>query len=171
MLHRSRRYTMRVLRLSMKCRHALLAMVLIVAACGDDGPTGPSADFDIVGEWAWRVDDATGTNATCSVDAVTLTFTRSNGVLSAHRLATADDNITCTANGSNSTSTYTTDAAITDLSLDDTEISYSFPTSTGLWEMSGDIETDNSMGGTATIRLGSSVGTFVLTGPWRATRN
>lgn len=152
-------------------RYALLAAVMFVAACGDDGPSGPSDDFDIVGAWSWRVTNATTTNASCSVTGVTLTFTRTAGVLSGHRVATGGGNVSCTVNGSNSTANYTTNDDLDNLSLNDTDIGFTFATNAGPWEMDGEIETDNAMGGTATIRLATSIGTLVLTGPWTATRN
>jgi hypothetical protein len=151
---------------------AVLFSALLLAGCGDDGPTGPSEDFDLVGgSWQWRVTNASSGSATCSVTGVTLTFAREDGVLTGHRVATGGGNITCTVNGSNSTANYITNDALDNLTFNGTTISYSFATTTGAWEMSGTIAGDNSMGGTATIRLGSTAGVFVLTGPWTATRN
>lgn len=148
-----------------------LIIALVTAACGDDGPTGPSDDFDIVGQWSWRVTNAQADDASCSVTGVTITFQRSNGTLTGHRVATGGGNVTCTVNGSNSTSNYTTNDDLDGLSLNGTAIAFSFATTGGTWEMSGAIQDDDTMGGTATIRLATNIGTLVLTGPWTATRN
>jgi len=151
---------------------AVLLSALVLAGCGDDDPTGPSADFDLVGgAWQWRVTNATSGSSSCSVTGVTLTFARQAGVLTGRRVATGGGNITCTINGSNTTANYTTNDDLDNLTFSGTTISYSFATTTGAWQMSGTITGDNRMGGTATIRLGSSAGTLVLTGPWTATRN
>jgi hypothetical protein len=148
-----------------------VALVALVVACGDDGPSGPSDDFDIVGDWSFSVNNATAGNATCSVSDITLTFMRTGGTLVGHRVSTAADNVSCTINGSTSTSNYTTNDDIDDLSHSGTDISFAFATTAGDWTMDGDIETDDLMDGTATIRIGTSAGTLVLTGPWRATRD
>jgi len=150
---------------------ALLIAALAVTACGDDGPTGPSDDFDIVGAWDWSVNNAAATNAACSVTNVRITFAREAGTLTGHRMSTAGNNFSCTVHGSSSTFNYTTNDDLDDLSLTGTSISFVFMTTTGNWEMDGQILTDDSMGGTATIRIDTSVGPFVLTGPWTATRN
>ena len=151
---------------------AIVALIfgLTLSAC-DDGPSGPSEDFDIVGQWSWRVTNATASNASCSVTNVTLTFSRNDGILTGHRVATGGGNVTCTVDGTPTTSNYTSNDEIDNLTLVDTEINFTFATSSGTWQMSGDITTDDTMGGTATIRLESTAGTLVLTGPWTATRS
>jgi len=149
---------------------ALTLIAVTMAACGDDGPTGPSANFDIVGQWSWQVTNATASNATCTITGVTITFARNNGTLTGHRMATGGGNINCTVNGSPSTASYTTDDDLDNLVLSGEAIEFSFATTTGAWNMSGTITGDNTMAGTATIRLGTSGGTVVLTGPWTATR-
>jgi hypothetical protein len=151
---------------------ALAWSIVMLAGCGDDGPSGPSDDFDLVGgEWQWRVTDAVSGNSSCSITGVTLTFSRQSGVLAGHRVAHGGGNMTCTFNGSNSVANYTTDDDIDDLTFSGTDISYSFATTSGAWEMSGSITGDDSMGGTAIIRVDTSIGSFTLTGPWVATRN
>lgn len=160
-------------RLAFRGRHAaaVLVFALMLAGCGDDGPTGPSEDFDLVGgQWQWRVTNAKSGSNTCTVTGVTLTFTRNNGTLSGHRVATGGGNMTCTINGSNSIANYNTNDALDNLTFSGTSIGFSFATTSGLWEMSGNITGDDTMGGTATIRVSTSVGLFTLTGPWTATR-
>jgi hypothetical protein len=156
-----------------RARAGTLALIiaLVTAACGDDGPTGPSDDFDIVGQWSWRVTNAQADNASCSVTGVTITFQRNDGTLTGHRVATGGGNVTCTVNGSDTTSNYTTNDDLDNLSLNGTDIAFSFATTGGTWEMSGAIENDDTMGGTATIRLATTTGALALTGPWTATRN
>lgn len=151
--------------------YALAAAALIITACGDDGPAGPSEDFDIVGEWSFRVTDAATSGASCSVNNITLTFTRSAGVVSGHRQSTGAGNVTCTINGSNSTSNYVTDEGIDNLSLDDEEIGFTFATPAGAWQMDGTVDNDDTMSGEATIHIPTNVGSLQLHGSWRATRD
>ena len=149
---------------------AALIVGLTFSAC-DDGPTGPSEDFDLVGQWSLRVTNATAPNVSCSVTDVTLTFSRNNGMLTGHRLATGGGNVTCTIDGTPTTESLTWNDAIDNVTLVDTEINFNFSSEAGPWLLSGDITTDNRMGGTANISLASSAGILVVTGPWTATRN
>lgn len=148
-----------------------LTLSIGMSACGDDGPSGPSDNFDIAGQWSWRVTDATADDASCSITGVTITFAQDNGTLTGHRVATGGGNVTCTIHGSTDTANYTTSEALDNLSLTGTTITFVFVTNNGPWEMTGNITDDNTMGGTATIRMGTSIGPLMLTGPWTATRD
>jgi hypothetical protein len=150
-----------------------LTLIAGLAACGDDDdPTGPSANFDLVGQWDWRLTNASGQNATCSVTGVTLTFTRTNGVLTGRRASAGGGNIACSFNGTPSApASITGDLPIQSLALTGTAISFQFANvSPGPWEISGTVTGDNTMSGTATIRMATSVGVLTLTGPWVSTR-
>lgn len=143
---------------------------LLLAGCGKDSPSGPSANFDPVGQWQWRVTNATTSGASCSVTGVTITFSRSNGVLAGHRVATGGQNISCVINGNPTTASYTTNDALDNLTYARPAISFSFATSSGAWQMTGNVTGDHSMGGTAVIRLNFGGSIATLTGPWTATR-
>lgn len=151
---------------------AVLAAVLTLAACGgDDGPTGPSPDFDIAGQWQWQVTNASEGNSKCTVTDVTITFSEQNGVLTGHRFSPGDDNFICSFfGGPPLIRSYDTNDDLDDLVLSGTDISFSFATTTGEWEMSGRITSDNTMSGSATIRISTTIGPMTLTGPWTATR-
>lgn len=156
-----------------RLRHAMAgtALALAVTSCGDDGPSGPSASFDIVGQWDWRVTNAEGSGVTCSVNNVTLTFARNDGVLTGSRFSSGGNNLVCTTGGATTHGNFTTNTSVQNLIHSGTTISYEFATSSGLWEMDGSIEDDDRMGGTATIRVnGPQGGTIALTGPWTGTR-
>lgn len=149
-----------------------VALGLAIAACGGDGPSGPSEDFDIVGQWQWRVNNATGSGMTCTVTGVTLTFSRSDGILSGTRFSSGGGNLVCTAGSASSTGDFTTNSTLKQLTHTGTSIGFEFDTIRGAWVMTGSITNDNSMGGTATIRVNSPTGTVAaLTGPWTATRD
>lgn len=158
-----------------RCRAPAVAAVILalaLTACGDDGPSGPSADFDIVGAWQWRVNNATDGTVTCTVTNVTLTFERANGALTGTRFSPGGGNLTCTAPFGSTTGNFTTNSTIKQLVHTGTDVSFEFDTSAGNWVIAGSITSDNSMGGSATIRIASSVGgNLSLTGPWTATRN
>lgn len=140
-----------------------LLLIAALSVCGDDEPSGPSANFDLVGQWDWRVTNATSQGASCSVTAVTLTFTRDNGVLSGRR-ASSGNNIQCSVNGTPSApASLTGDMPIQSLALNGTTISFDFANlSAGAWEMDGTVTGDNTMSGTATIRPGPSGGSWEL---------
>lgn len=151
----------------------LLLATVVLSACGKDnkGPTGPSENFDIVGPWQWSVINASGGGVTCSVNSVTLTFTREEGDLVGKRFASGGGNMPCVLFGESKSVSFTTNTAIQSLSHSGTSIGFQFATTTGTWTMSGSVTGDNRMEGTATIPVLLTTGsTVMITGPWVATR-
>ncbi len=150
---------------------SLILLALLTACGGSDGPTTPPAAVDLTGDWAWSISGATGGNAVCSVNNVTLTFTQTTSGLSGGFTAGGNGNVTCVIGGSqNQTTNFAGSTLLTGLSRNGGSITFSFSATSGPWVSSGNITGNNRMSGTATIRLSASGTVVVFTGPWVATR-
>lgn len=149
----------------------LLLASVALASCGDDGPTGPSPNFSLLGSWNWEMTNATNGPHTCSVTEVALIFIEEEGEIIGGVLGSGDDNIRCSTNGvPGSPADFSLNSDLRNFSLNGSAIGYSFATNQGDWVMTGTVTGDDTMSGTGTIRLTSGGTTLTFTGPWTATR-
>lgn len=161
------------IRLSLRACALLAASLssLTLASCGDDGPTGPSPDFSLVGSWNWQITNATNGPHSCSVTEVALIFIEEDGEVIGGVLGSGQDNILCSTNGvPGSPANFSLNNDLKNFSLHGSTIEYSFATNQGDWVMTGTVTGDNTMSGTGAIRLTSGGTTLTFTGSWTATR-
>lgn len=156
---------------------AILSILTVVAAAacgggGDDSPTGPTADFSAVGDWSFEVRNATGDGATCDQTGWTITFTQSGSSNLTGRIdAGSNTRTTCVINGQSSSSTVSGATTLTSVTRSGSSITFSWVGSAGLSTMTGTIQNNNRMSGTATIHVRFTSGTTRdLAGTWTATR-
>jgi hypothetical protein len=162
-------------------RRGLAVLAIALTACGKDA-AGPS-NTDLAGVWDYVISDATGVgvNGVCSIDSITLTFSRVNGVLAGTVAATGDDNIVCVS-GSTTLRTVSGTTTLQGITVDGASVEFRFQSltsvalssvtpviSTGSFKGSGD-----TMSGTATFALRFSTANGAVsrsfTGSWTATR-
>ncbi len=155
---------------------ATVCLVALVACGGDDGPAGPagpvgpSANFSLQGAWALSITDAKVGTTTCSVSGDVVTFTDANGTLSGSVTAAPGGEIRCVINGQTQTASHGGSGALASVSRTGATVSFSYNTTSGLNTMTGTIQDDNQMGGTASLRLSFSGTPTTLVGLWSATR-
>lgn len=151
---------------------ALAVCALFLVSCGgDDGPTGPSATFSPAGAWQLSVKDATDGTRTCSVTGLTVTFTESGGTLGGTIAGSGANNLSCVINGQTQTSDLGGNASLTSASRNGNNISFGFSVQAGPYSLSGTVQTDNRMTGTASITVSISGTPRLLSGgAWTATR-
>jgi hypothetical protein len=165
------------IRRSRAIRWGLLSLALTVGACGDDDPTGPGGDADLVGTWDYSITAAGGAgfSSTCDVEDMTLTFTRSGEALQGTVTAGGDDSMVCggtTLRDVNGTS------PLEDITVDGSGVGFEFrglssPAMSALTPVvsTGTVSGNgNSMSGTVTFALLFPGTTLPVTGQWTATR-
>lgn len=157
-------------RLSSRPRLRMAAILISALGCGGDDPTGPFVPTELAGQWSWTVSNATGSGVSCNVTGVTLTFTGPNTAITGSFVGAGGQNVSCVAGGQNSTSNFTGTAALTDLSLTGSAITFTFVSTSGPWVSTGNVTGPDTMTGSATIRLTSGGVVYPLTGTWTATR-
>lgn len=148
------------------------ALLLMLAACGgDNGPSGPSANFSLDGVWTFTITDAKAGTTTCAIAGQTVTFTSSGGTAGGSIATNSATTITCNINGSTQTLPLIGSGPLSSVSRTGANITFSYTTNSGTNTMTGNIATDNRMSGAATVRLLLSGTARTLTGTWLATRN
>jgi hypothetical protein len=149
----------------------LMFAALTSCGGGDNGPTIPPATVDLSGTWAWSMTGATNPNGVCNVSNVSVILLELGSGRTGTWEGGNNGNVKCVMGGSqNTTSNFGGSAALTALTRTGASVSFTFTTTAGQWVSTGTITGQNSMSGTATIRLMFNGTPFVFTGPWVATR-
>lgn len=138
--------------------------LLLVAGCGDDGPTAPDPST-LNGTWSASFTSLSGSGITCSTTPVTATLTASGNTFTGNY---GTGTMTCAAGGQ-SESAPIPGGVIVNGTINGNAVTFDLDTpelhQTGT--LSG-----NSMSGTAVwqLDLGPPYGVIALTGSWSATK-
>lgn len=146
---------------------ALLATAVLAAACSDS--TSPEPD-DFEGAWDYVISNAQAEGVSCDVDGITVTFSRTGGVLAGVVSAGGDDNINCQVDGAPWSTSIVGSTALLDVAESGNSVEFTFDALAGPWVNTGTIA-DHQMSGTVTLVLQLDAhGPTEMTGSWAATR-
>ena len=149
---------------------AALSLLALGACGGDDGPSGPSANFSIAGSWDLSVTEAKTGTTTCAISGDVVTFVDTNGTISGSVAASSGAEVSCVINGQTQTQARSGTGSLSSASLNGSTVSFGFSSTSGPSTMTGTVQNDDRMGGTATITLSFSGTPKTPVGKWSATR-